>query len=144
MMYKKQREDSQAAGQASVIGANMEIVGKVKCNGIMKLSGSVKGDINCQELLVTPEATLEGTVHANAVRIEGTVNGTIKSAELQIGSMGRVEGEVFYNRIGVEPGASVIGTMHLESGKRTEPAKTESAASDATASTGGNPSSQKS
>ena len=47
---------------ASVIGTEMQINGNIKCQGSLVLKGTVKGNIECDEISVTGEGVLKGSV----------------------------------------------------------------------------------
>ena len=51
-MAKLDKNSTQNRMSESVIGSEMEIVGDIKCNGIMRVVGKLKGTINCSDLIV--------------------------------------------------------------------------------------------
>ena len=97
----------------------MEIVGDIKCNGIMRVVGKLKGTINCSDLIVEEDAIVKATISANSVSIGGTVSGTIKTEALEISSNASFNGEVFYERIAIDSGANLEAKLnHDPSGEK--------------------------
>ena len=48
------------SNSSSVIGTEMQINGNIKCQGSLILKGTVKGNIECDEISVTNEGFLKG------------------------------------------------------------------------------------
>ena len=130
----------------SVIGSEMEIVGDIKCNGIMRVVGKLEGTINCSDLVVEENATINGMISASSVSIDGDVTGIIKTEAIEISSNASFSGEVFYARIAIDSGANLEAKLnHDPSGEKArksvkttvneidpKPAKTVSSPSDGT------------
>ena len=110
-MIRKVRTTGENDQTVSVIGPSMEIVGTVKCKGVMQLGGNLSGEIDCVELQVTPEGRLEGQVRADMVSVDGTVTGTIHAEAVSVGSAGRISGDIHYQRISVEQGAELSANL---------------------------------
>ena len=103
----------------SVIGSEMEIVGDIKCNGIMRVVGKLEGTINCSDLVVEENATINGMISASSVSIDGDVTGIIKTEAIEISSNASFSGEVFYVRIAIDSGASLEAKLnHDPSGEK--------------------------
>ena len=122
-MFTKKRTVSSDIGL--YVGAHTTIEGKMfSTNGTINISGSFKGDIVTQDLvIVTEEGKVEGTVKAKELQVYGKVNGNIEvEEELIIGSHGVVEGEVSYGRLHVEEGGQIKGNLSPKT-KSPEPDK---------------------
>ena len=135
-MAKLDKNSTQKRMSESVIGSEMEIVGDIKCNGIMRVVGKLKGTINCSDLIVEENAIVKATISANSVSIGGNVSGTIKTEALEISSNASFNGEVFYERIAIDSGANLEAKLnHDPSGEKarnhTKP-KTEETVSKST------------
>lgn len=103
----------------SVIGSEMEIVGDIKCNGIMRVVGKLEGTINCSDLVVEENATINGMISASSVSIDGDVTGIIKTEAIEISSNASFSGEVFYARIAIDSGANLEAKLnHDPSGEK--------------------------
>ena len=61
-MAKLEKNTNQGRISESVIGSGMEIVGDIKCNGIMRVVGKLKGTINCSELIIEEDANVNATI----------------------------------------------------------------------------------
>ena len=70
-MAKLDKKTPAGMSSESVIGSEMEIVGDIKCNGIMRVVGKLDGTINCSELIVEENAVITGTISAGSVSIDG-------------------------------------------------------------------------
>ena len=135
-MAKLDKNSTQNRMSESVIGSEMEIIGDIKCNGIMRVIGKLKGTINCSDLIVEEDAIVKATISANSVSIGGNVSGTIKTEALEISSNASFNGEVFYERIAIDSGANLEAKLnHDPSGEKarnhTKP-KTEETVSKST------------
>jgi len=111
-MFSKKRTVSNDIGL--YVGAHTTIEGKMfSTSGSINISGSFKGDIVAQDLVVvTEEGKVEGTIKAKELQVYGKVNGNIEvEDELIIGSHGVVEGEVSYGRLHVEEGGQIKGNL---------------------------------
>ena len=118
-MAKLEKNAVSAIVSESVIGSEMEIVGDIKCNGIMRVVGKLEGTINCSELVVEENATINGTISASSVSIDGDVTGIIKTEAIEISSNASFIGEVFYARIAIDSGANLEAKLnHDPSGEK--------------------------
>ena len=113
-MAKLDKNSTQNRMSESVIGSEMEIVGDIKCNGIMRVVGKLKGTINCSDLIVEEDAIVKATISANSVSIGGNVSGTVKTEALEISSNASFNGEVFYERIAIDSGANLEAKLNYD------------------------------
>ena len=111
-MAKLEKNAVSAIVSESVIGSEMEIVGDIKCNGIMRVVGKLEGTINCSELVVEENATINGMISASSVSIDGDVTGIIKTEAIEISSTASFSGEVFYARIAIDSGANLEAKLN--------------------------------
>lgn len=118
-MAKLEKNVPNGMSSESVIGSEMEIVGDIKCNGIMRVVGKLEGTINCSELIVEENAKIIGTISAASVSIGGDVTGTIKTEAIEISSNASFSGELFYARIAIDSGAKLEAKLnHDPSGEK--------------------------
>ena len=118
-MAKLEKNSVNGMVSESVIGSEMEIVGDIKCNGIMRVVGKLEGTINCSELVVEENATINGMISASSVSIDGDVTGIIKTEAIEISSNASFSGEVFYARIAIDSGANLEAKLyHAPSGEK--------------------------
>ena len=118
-MAKLDKKTPAGMSSESVIGSEMEIVGDIKCNGIMRVVGKLEGTINCSELIVEKNAKIIGAISAASVSIDGDVTGTIKTEAIEISSNASFSGEVYYARIAIDSGANLEAKLnHDPSGEK--------------------------
>ena len=118
-MAKLEKNAVSSIVSESVIGSEMEIIGDIKCNGIMRVVGKLEGTINCSELVVEENATINGMISASSVSIDGDVTGIIKTEAIEISSNASFSGEVFYARIAIDSGANLEAKLyHDPSGEK--------------------------
>ena len=106
---------------ASVIGTEMQINGNIKCQGSLVLKGTVKGNIECDEISVTDEGVLKGSVKAQDTVISGKFEGEIYSDSISIESTANIKGGIHYNKFQAEPGAKL--EIELNVGLEKPPTK---------------------
>ena len=71
-------EASKQQLEVSVIGEDMEVVGSVHSSGVVKVSGTVLGDVSADaQLLVAKGGRVEGDVCAREVVLNGEVYGSV-------------------------------------------------------------------
>ena len=92
---------------ASVIGTEMQINGNIKCQGTLILKGTVKGNIECDQLSVSSEGVLKGSVKAQDSNISGKFEGEIYSDTISVESSANIKGDIYYNNFQAEPGAKL-------------------------------------
>jgi cytoskeletal protein CcmA (bactofilin family) len=118
-MTKLEKNATNRMSSESVIGSEMEIVGDIKCNGIMRVVGKLDGTINCSELIVEENAKITGEISADSVSVDGNVTGIIKTEAIEISSNASFSGEVFYARIAIDSGANLEAKLnHDPSGEK--------------------------
>ena len=118
-MAKLEKKSINGMVSESVIGSEMEVIGDIKCNGIMRVVGKLEGTINCSELVVEENATINGMISASSVSIDGDVTGIIKTEAIEISSNASFSGEVFYARIAIDSGANLEAKLnHDPSGEK--------------------------
>ena len=113
-MAKLEKNTNQDRISESVIGSDMEIVGDIKCNGIMRVVGKLKGTINCSELIVEEDANVNATISANSVSVNGNVRGSIKTDTVEISSSASFNGVLFYKRIAIDSGANLEAKLNYD------------------------------
>ena len=115
-------KDSINSSDASVIGTEMQINGNIKCQGTLVLKGTVKGNIECDEISVSSEGVLKGSVKAEDTVISGKFEGEIFSDTISIESTANIKGGIYYNTLRTEPGARLEIDLNLGL-EKTKPSK---------------------
>ena len=112
-----------ASGKDTVIGGNAQFTGNMIFTQKLRVSGTVKGNIECNddadaELIVDNNGLIEGDVIAPTVTLRGEVNGNVhSSAKIVIDSSALVTGNVYYDILEMHGGATVNGSLIRNMGK---------------------------
>jgi cytoskeletal protein CcmA (bactofilin family) len=97
------------------LGASMKITGELHCGESLRIDGSVKGSIQCDQLLTIGE---KGSIHAaiegETVVIAGEVRGDIKGTrKITLESTARVTGDLTTPGIVIQEGARLEGRIMI-------------------------------
>src|SRR4029453_7068741 len=69
-------------GTVSVIGAGLKITGDVESSGVIKVEGTVEGNIRgARQLFLGKGGTIRGDLHASEIVLAGTVVGTVSASD---------------------------------------------------------------
>lgn len=96
-------------GGASVIGADLTIVGNLQSNGEVQIEGIVQGDLTASRLVVGPHAKITGSLIAEDIVVQGTVMGSIRGNRVTLQSSSKVEGDILHQSLAIEQGAFFEG-----------------------------------
>ncbi len=105
-MFSKDTKNS-ISSDASVIGTEMQINGNIKCQGSLVIKGTVKGNIECDEISLSSEGVLKGSIKSKDSEISGKFEGNIFSDTISIGSTASIKGGINYNKMQADPGAKL-------------------------------------
>ena len=100
---------------ATMISADLTIIGNVYTKGKVILDGDIEGDLHCESLVVGENGDIKGGIIANEVVVLGRVIGSIRGNKVMLQSTSHVEGNIFHQGIGIEMGTVFDGTL-----RRTE------------------------
>lgn len=101
----------------SLIGAKTRIEGSVLFVGVLRLEGSVCGNVRARleqpgTLIVSECGRIEGEVAAPHLVVKGTIHGRVTGFEtLVLRSSARVSGDVYYKLMDMRQGAIVEGRL---------------------------------
>ncbi|MGI9386504.1 MAG: bactofilin family protein [Methyloligellaceae bacterium] len=107
-------QDTANAG-ATMISADLTIIGNVYTKGRVILDGDIEGDMHCESLVVGENGDIRGGIIANEVTVLGRVMGSIRGNKVMLQSTSHVEGDIFHQGIGIEMGTVFDGSL-----KRTD------------------------
>lgn len=96
-------------GGASVIGADLTIIGNLQSNGEVQIEGTVQGDLTAARLVVGPHAKITGSLIAEDIVVQGTVMGSIRGNRVTLQSSSKVEGDILHQSLAIEQGAFFEG-----------------------------------
>ena len=121
----KGREDIDTSGSSkiTVIGNNSQFNGSITFTGILKISGTIKGNIETNEdadaqVVLDQNGLVEGDITAPNVKLKGEVNGNVHSStHVEIDSSALVTGNVYYDILEMHGGSTVNGSLIRNMGK---------------------------
>ncbi|MBA2658986.1 MAG: polymer-forming cytoskeletal protein [Nitrosospira sp.] len=101
----------------SLIGAGTRIDGNISFSGGLRVDGHVRGNIIAtgdkpSTLVLSDQATIEGTISVSHAVINGTVIGAIRANEyVELQAKAKVSGDVHYGTMEIQLGASIDGML---------------------------------
>ncbi len=104
-------DSAKVTGIPSIISPDLKIVGDLKSNGDIQIDGTIEGDIYSRLLTVGEQATVEGCIVADTVRISGTVLGQVKAKTVHLDKKARVTGDITHEILTMEAGALFEGQV---------------------------------
>jgi cytoskeletal protein CcmA (bactofilin family) len=110
-----------APGGFSVIGPDVVVTGNVHASADLHIEGRVEGDLDCGNLVLGGEATIQGMVRAETARIAGGIEGSVAIRQLVVESSARISGDVDYESISIENGAQIDGRLRHTANLKTAP-----------------------
>ncbi|GJM03708.1 MAG: hypothetical protein DHS20C08_22090 [Rhodomicrobium sp.] len=100
----------------TVISNDLTIHGNVESDGIVRLEGTIIGDMNCTSLIVENDGAISGNISAEEVKVHGRVEGTVHGRSVMLHSTAFVEGDIFHQGIGIEMGTQYDGRLKWVTG----------------------------
>ena len=95
--------------EISSISSGMTIVGKIDCEGTVKIFGSIEGELHATTILIADGAQVEGEINAEDLTIGGRVKGTIHANRVKLIGTAIVEGDIFHQSLAIEEHAQFAG-----------------------------------
>lgn len=102
---------SSNSARETVISNDLTIHGNVESDGIVRLEGTIIGDMNCASLVVENDGAISGNISAEEVKVHGRVEGTVHGKNVMLHSSAFVEGDIFHQGIGIEMGTHYDGRL---------------------------------
>ncbi|MGY3437169.1 MULTISPECIES: bactofilin family protein [unclassified Marinovum] len=114
---------------ASVLSADLHVVGNMKTTGDIQVEGTVEGDIRAHLLTIGETATIKGECIADDVVVNGRIVGRVRGLKVRLTATARVEGDIIHKTIAIESGAHFEGSVQRQddplSGKSKNPVPTQ-------------------
>ncbi|MDB5678724.1 polymer-forming cytoskeletal protein [Sphingomonas bacterium] len=110
-----------APGGFSVIGPDVVVTGNVHATADLHVEGRVEGDLDCGNLVLGGEASVQGMVRAESARIAGAIEGSVAIRQLVVEASARISGDVDYESISIENGAQIDGRLRHTSNLKAAP-----------------------
>jgi len=103
-------------GALSIIGAGMTVRGDLDANGVVKIEGTVEGNVRAaSQVLVAKGGSVEGDVDTTEAVVGGTVSGAIRARDrVEIQSGASVHGDITTRRIAVAEGGTLNGSIRMD------------------------------
>ncbi len=98
----------------SVLASDLKITGDIVSKGSVEVMGEVDGSIMADNLVVSHEGAIKGTIGAKTVDLRGKLNGKIESTTLTLRSAAQVTADVTYSTLSIESGAQVEGSFKIK------------------------------
>ncbi|MEO0485060.1 MAG: polymer-forming cytoskeletal protein [Pseudomonadota bacterium] len=105
---------AKAKPPASVLSADLTVVGNLRTSGDIQIEGQVEGDIRAHLLTVGENATVKGECLADDVVVNGRVIGRVRGLKVRLTSSARVEGDIIHKTIAIESGAHFEGSVQRQ------------------------------
>jgi cytoskeletal protein CcmA (bactofilin family) len=115
MSILKKNFDSSKGNSLTVIGDKTFFEGLIKAYDIIRIDGTIKGNIECQGVLeVGIKGKIEADIVADSVLIGGEVIGNILAKNrLEITSGGKVRGDIVTAHLVINEGVIFDGSCHM-------------------------------
>lgn len=96
---------------ASVIAADMEVVGDIISKGALAVDGRIEGRALAVELSVADGAVLKGEFKAEVASISGEIIGKIHSRIVRLSATAKIDGIIEQSVLHIAEGAEIEGTV---------------------------------
>ncbi len=103
--------DQERKSRETVISNDLIIEGSVASQGVIRLEGTVLGDLHCSALVVETAGSVNGNVIAETINVHGRVEGAIHGESVMLHSSAFVEGDIYHQGIGIEMGTHYDGRL---------------------------------
>jgi cytoskeletal protein CcmA (bactofilin family) len=125
-IFNKKSEDGKGHS-LTVVGSKTSFDGQIKAYDLLRIDGTVKGNIECQgRLEVGVKGKIEADIIADSVLIGGEVIGNILAkSRLEITSGGKVFGDIVTAHLVINDGVVFDGSCHMLTDEKNKPLKTE-------------------
>ena len=115
------RGSSAPTGALSIIGAGMTVRGDLDANGVVKIEGTVDGNVRAaSQVLVAKGGSVQGDVDTTEAVVGGTVSGAIRARErVEVQAGASVHGDITTRRIAVAEGGTLNGLIRMDESQTT-------------------------
>lgn len=99
----------------NIIAAGTSIKGDLKTDGVIRLNGTLVGNLETTEkLVIGTNGKVEGEIKCKNADVEGKVLGTIMVQELlSLKRTANIQGDIITKQLSVEPGSIFTGTCKM-------------------------------
>jgi cytoskeletal protein CcmA (bactofilin family) len=95
----------------TLIGEQCYLIGSLNVSGLVKVDGSIDGDLTCEDdLILGTSGHIKGNTVCNNAYIHGAINGDIScKSTLNIESCGKVKGDILVKKLMISEGGLLDG-----------------------------------
>ena len=98
----------------SFLGAQSELKGELSSKGILRLDGTVIGNVHADQVILSETSVIRGEITAGKIIVGGAVEGVLHAEDLvEIRSKGKVNGKIFAKRFVVISGGEFNGQIEM-------------------------------
>jgi len=102
--------NTEPTGNIATISAGTSIIGKIVCDGAVKIFGRIEGEVRGASVNVCSGARVDGNLFAEELIVGGSVRGTIEATRVKLQSTADVEGDICHQLLSIEENAHFEGT----------------------------------
>jgi cytoskeletal protein CcmA (bactofilin family) len=102
--------NTEPTGNIATISAGTSIIGKIVCDGAVKIFGRIEGEVRGASVNVCSGARVDGNLFAEELIVGGSVRGTIEATRVKLQSTADVEGDICHQVLSIEEKARFEGT----------------------------------
>ena len=106
-MLIDKKEEKITEQDASMIGHDMRITGKLISTGAVICAGELDGTVECESLHILPGAKFNGEIMATHVVIDGLVVGKVKAKNVRLSENADFNGDLCCAGIVIDEGAKI-------------------------------------
>ena len=96
---------------ASIICADMHIVGSINSDRALQIDGKVDGDISAGDVTIGSSGVITGEIKAETLRVKGRVKGSIRAKRVELETGGAVDGDIIHAALIIQPDATFEGQV---------------------------------
>jgi cytoskeletal protein CcmA (bactofilin family) len=100
---------SPLSNKPSIISEGFTFEGTITSDGVLNISGTVRGKITAKSVLIDSSGQVDGELNSDQLVIKGQAHGDVNCNDLNVGPMAKVDGNISYKFIHIQRGGRVSG-----------------------------------
>lgn len=111
----KKKDNETTTNERNFLSAQTKIKGDISTHGILRIDGTVEGNISVQgRLILGSKAKVQGNIISDSLEVEGTLIGDCQvKGTLALKQTAVVNGNINYGNIAIDLGAQFTGTSKI-------------------------------
>jgi cytoskeletal protein CcmA (bactofilin family) len=114
----RQSTAANATDATASVSSGMTIVGKVNCDGTIKIFGRIEGELHGSTVVIAEGAQMEGDIVADDLTVGGHVKGTIHAKRVKLIGTADVDGDIHHRSLSIEENARFEGSSRREDSEK--------------------------